>query len=88
MSGRRPSVTSTGKNKDYKKRWSNWTRLLRKATAEEVNKKLLMKTFEIALKLVMKSHIFTFNNENFKTLSGRAIGVSIAGDVAKLFMVC
>ena len=87
MSGRRPSVTSTGKNKDYEKRWNNWTRPLRKAT-EEVNKKLLMKTFEIALKLVMKSHIFSFNNENFKKLSGRAIGVSIAGDVANLFMVC
>ena len=46
-----------------------------------------MKAFEIALKLVMKNHIFTFNDENFKQLSGGAIGVSIAGDVANLFMV-
>ena len=52
-----------------------------------MNKKLLMKAFEIALKLVMKNHIFTFNDENFKQLSGGAIGVSIAGDVANLFMV-
>ena len=35
----------------------------------------------------MKNHIFTFNNENFRQLSGGAIGVSIAGDVANLFMV-
>ena len=86
MSGRPPTVTSSGKSKDYEKRWNNWTRPLRKAT-EEVNKKLLMKAFEIALKLVMKNHIFTFNDENFKQLSGGAIGVSIAGDVANLFMV-
>ena len=86
MSGRPPTITSRGKNKDYEKRWNNWTRPLRRAT-EEVNKKLLMKAFEIALKLVMNNHIFTFNNENFKQLSGGAIGVSIAGDVANLFMV-
>ena len=46
-----------------------------------------MKAFEVALKLVMKNHIYTFNNENFKQLNGGAIGVSIAGDVANLFMV-
>ena len=86
MSGRPPTVTSSGKNKDYEKRWNNWTRPVRKAT-EEINRKLLMKAFEIALKLVMKNHIFTFNDDNFKQLSGGAIGVSIAGDVANLFMV-
>ena len=86
MSGRPPTITSRGKNKDYEKRWNNWTRPLRKAS-NEVNKKLLIKAFEVALKLVMKNHIFTFNNENFKQLSGGAIGVSIAGDVANLFMV-
>ena len=86
MSGRPPTVTSSGKNKDYEKRWKNWQRPLRKAT-DEMNKKLLMKAFEVALKLVMKNHIFTFNDENFKQLSGGAIGVSIAGDVANLFMV-
>ena len=68
MSGRPLTVTSSGKSKDYEKRWNNWTRPLRKAT-EEVNKKLLMKAFEIALKLVMKNHIFTFKDENFKHLS-------------------
>ena len=86
MSGRPPTVTSSGKNKDYEKRWKNWQRPLRKAT-DEMNKKLLMKAFEVALKLVMKNHIFTFNDENFKQLNGGAIGVSIAGDVANLFMV-
>ena len=86
MSGRPPTITSSGKSKDYEKRWNNWTRPLRKAT-EEMSRKLLMKAFEIALKLVMKNHIFTFNDENFKQLSGGAIGVSIAGDVANLFMV-
>ena len=86
MSVRPPTGTSKGKSKDYEKRWNNWTRPLWKAT-EEVNKKLLMKAFEIALKLVMKNHIFTFKDENFKQLSGGAIGVSIAGDVANLFLV-
>ena len=34
MSGRPPTVTSSGKNKDYEKRWNNWTRPVRKATEE------------------------------------------------------
>ena len=65
ISGRPPTITSSGKHTVYEKRWKNWTRPLRKAT-EGVNKKLLMKAFEVALKLVMKNHIFTFNNNNFK----------------------
>ena len=44
----------------------------------KVNKKLLMKAFEVALKLVMKTHVYTFNKECFKQLKGGAIGESIA----------
>ena len=84
--GRPPTITSSGKHNEYDKRWKNWNKPLRTAT-DEMNRKLLMKAFEIALKLVMKNHIFTFNNECFKQLKGGAIGVSIAGDVANLFMV-
>ena len=35
----------------------------------------------------MNSHIYTFKKECFKQLHGGVIGVSIAGDVANLFMV-
>ena len=84
--GRPPTVTSSGKHTSYEKRWNNWTKPARKAT-DDVNKKLLMKALEVALKLVMNNHIFTFNKECFKQLSGGAIGVSLAGEVANLFMV-
>ena len=86
ISGRPPTITSSGKHTEYDKRWNNWTKPLRKAT-EEVNRRLLVKAFEVALKLVMKNHIYVFNNECFKQLNGGAIRVSIAGDVANLFMV-
>ena len=86
MSGRPPTITSSGKHTEYEKRWNKWTRPLRRAT-EEINKKLLMKAFEVALKLVMKNHVYTFNKECFKQLKGGTIGVSIAGDVANLFVV-
>ena len=81
-----PTITSNSKHTEYEKRWNNWTRPLRRAT-EEINKKLLMKAFEVALKLVMKNHVYTLHKECFKQLKGGAIGVSIAGAVANLFMV-
>ena len=86
IAGRPPTITSSGKHHNYEKRWNNWTTPLRKATTD-TNRKLLIKAFEVALKLVMNNHIFTFNNELFKQIHGGAIGVSIAGDVANLFMV-
>ena len=46
-----------------------------------------MKAFQVALKLVMNNHVYTFNREYFKQMHGGAIGVSIARDVANLFMV-
>ena len=35
----------------------------------------------------MKNHVCQFNNKLYKQKSGGAIGVSLAGDVAQVFMI-
>ena len=40
----------------------------------------------VAMKTILKNHIFRFNDEVRKQINGGAIGVKAAGDVANLFM--
>ena len=41
----------------------------------------------VSLRLVLKNHIFRFNNKIYKQTKGGAIGVGVAGDVANVFMI-
>ena len=84
--GRPPTITSRGKDKTYWKRWNNWKKPDRTLDSN-TKRKLLVKAFGVALKLILKNHIFTFNKKYYKQCKGGAIGVSIAGDVANLFLV-
>ena len=52
-----------------------------------MKKKMLMKSFEIVLKIIPENHVFRFNKKLYKQKKGGAIGVSLAGDIANLFMV-
>ena len=74
------------KIKTYWKRWNNWKKADRTLDSN-TKRKLLVKAFGVALKLILKNHIFTFNKKYYKQCKGGAIGVSIAGDVANLFLV-
>ena len=46
-----------------------------------------MKSFQIVLKAILDNHVFVFDQKLYKQNKGGAIGVSLAGDIANLFMV-
>ena len=52
-----------------------------------MKKKMLIKSFEIVLKIIQEIHVFTFYKKLYKQKKGGEIGVSLAGDIANLFMV-
>ena len=53
---------------------------------EEETKKMLAETLGSAMETILRNHIFRFNDEIRKQVTGGAIGVKAAGDIAALFM--
>ncbi len=84
--GRPPTITSSGGKSNYKKRWQGWKKP-DKVPDDNMKKKLFVRALGVVLKVVLNNHVFSFNLKNYKQMKGGAIGVSVAGDVACLFMV-
>ena len=53
---------------------------------DEEMKKMVAEALGVAMKTILKNHIFRFKEEIRKQSSGGAIGVKAAGDIASLFM--
>ena len=53
----------------------------------EVRKKLITEALKIAIKFIMKNHVYEFDNKIHKQEEGGAIGVELTGDLAQVFMV-
>ena len=83
--GRPPTINSSGSRTTYD-RWQGWKKP-RKSPDKSMKKKMLIKSFEIVLKIIIENHVFTFNKKLYKQKKGDAIGVSLAGDIANLFMI-
>ena len=49
-------------------------------------KRVVAYAMGVAMKTVLKNHIFRFKDEIRKQANGGAIGVKAAGDIASLFM--
>ena len=58
----------------------------RKTPDEEETKKMLAEALGAAMETILRNHIFRFNDEIRKQVTGGAIGVKAAGDIAALFM--
>ena len=54
---------------------------------KEKMQKMMSLAFGIALKTVLRNHIFTFFAKCWRQKNGGAIGVRVAGDVANVFMI-
>ena len=86
--GRTPTITSQGKAKKEEIRWSGWRKPLKSEDIpNNIKRSLIVRAISIALKVILENHIFVFNKRYYKQTKGGAIGVSIAGDVANLFLV-
>ena len=66
-------------------RWDPWIKPQEKPEGEEL-KRTVAYALGVAMKTVLKNHIFRFKDEIRKQTNGGAIGVKAAGDIASLFM--
>ena len=83
--GRPPKFTASGIDTKESKRWKGWHKATTQPNAE--TSRMIAHALSITLRITLQNHVCTFNNKMYKQLSGGAIGVGIAGDVANLFMV-
>ena len=54
---------------------------------EAKQRSMLTEAMKIVLSVIMKNHIYNFNNEMRRQKEGGAIGMDITGELAKVFMV-
>eukprot|EP00794_Sanderia_malayensis_P004077 gene4077-4631_t len=80
-------MNEVGKNKNERKRWLGWIESREKPTTEQKVRKMMSFAIAASLRLVLKNHIFKFNNKLYKQMKGGAIGVAVAGDVSNVFMI-
>ena len=84
-SGKKPTITGCGMKEKENERWECW-RKPEQTPGEEGIKKMVSIALGVAMRTILKNHIFKFNDEIRKQASGGAIGVKAAGDIAALFM--
>ena len=83
--GKKPTITGCGTKEKKEERWNCWEKPEKVPKNEEL-KKVVAQALGVAMKTILKNHIFRFNDEIRKQRNGGAIGVKAAGDVANLFM--
>ena len=83
--GKKPTITGCGMKDSKEERWECWRKPKCTPEGDEV-KRMISEALGIAMKTILKNHIFRFNDEIRKQATGGAIGVKAAGDIASLFM--
>ena len=83
--GKNPTITGCGVKERAEERWGPWIKPQTKPEGDEL-KRTVAYALGIAMKTVLKNHIFRFKDEIRKQANGGAIGVKAAGDIASLFM--
>ncbi len=71
---------------DREKRFEMW-RLIEEEPTSLQKRVMLTECIRISLKLVMRNHIYVFENEIRKQTSGGAIGLALTGTLAQIFMM-
>ena len=84
--GRKPGINGMGQKRNVKLRWKGWKKK-NDTPNYHTEKEIIVTAVSIAIKAVIKNHIFTFEGNYYKQKSGAAIGVKVAGEVCKLFLV-
>ena len=83
--GKNPSITGCGVKEKENERWECWNKPTRKPEGDEL-RRVVAFVLGVAMRTVLKNHIFRFNEQIRKQANGGAIGVKAAGDIAALFM--
>ena len=84
--GRPPTITASGSEEQREKRFKPWN-LPGKQPDEYGGCVMLREALRVALTLVMKNHVYTFDNEVRKQTKGGPIGLKLTGVLAQIFMI-
>ena len=79
-------MTGRMQNENIEKRFENWLEPEEKTNKME-KRKMLGEAMKIAIRFIMKNHIYEFDNHMYKQAKGGPIGLEITGDIANIFMV-
>ena len=84
--GRKPTITASGTEEKKEKRLKPWNPPKKQAD-EHAKRLMLREALNVALTVIMKNHVYTFNNEIKKQAKGGPIGLKLTGALAQIFMI-
>jgi len=84
--GRPPTITATGSEEQKEKRFKPWNLKVRQPD-ERARRIMLREALRVALTVIMKNHVDTFDNEIRKQTKGGPIGLKLTGVLAQIFMI-
>ena len=83
--GRPPTITASGSEEQKEKRFKPWN-LPVKQPDRHLRRIMLREALRL-LTVIMKNHVFTFNNEIRKQTKGGPIGLKLTGVLVQIFMI-
>ena len=84
--GAPPKITASGIKVEKEERFKAW--IIPPDSPDEAKQRVMLtEALKIVLEVIMKNHIYDFNNEMRRQKEGGAIGMDITGELAKVFMV-
>ena len=84
--GRPPTVTASGSEEQKEKRFKPWNLPVIQPDGH-LRRTRLREALRVVLTVIMKNHVFTFNNEIRKQTKGGPIGLKLTGVLAQMFMI-
>ena len=84
--GRPPTITASGSEEQKEKRFKPWNLPLVQPDGH-MRRIMLREALRVVLTVIMKNHVFTFDNEIRKQTKGGPIGLKLTGVLAQVFMM-
>ena len=84
--GRPPTITASGSEEQKEKRFKSWNPPVTQPD-ERAKRIMLKEALRAVLTVIMKNHVFTFDNKIRKQIRGGPIGLKLTGVLAQIFMI-
>ena len=84
--GRPPTITASGSEEQKEKRFKSWHLPLKQPDGH-MRRIMLREALRVVLRVIMKNHVFTFDNEIRKQTKDGLIGLKLTGVLAQIFMI-
>ena len=83
--GRKPTIVANSAHRLKDKRMELW--LHGEMPTKSQRRKMLVESLRVALRLVMRNHMYEFDNKIRRQVEGGPIGLELTGTIAQIFMM-